>query len=219
MRDARGGRRELRSIAAPFTVAAPSGARIRDRLRVSPADAEVLVLVGGHLGRLARADLAERVRIGTVPVRERRRAERKKALTRHSSSRWAGAITRASEDQYQLGMRCLHAERTALLRSVRKIRQRLAVPCGRRMGRVRGYADQAERFQKQRRLALLEARPAPRARGTTSPPRTPGTPREGGKSRARRGDQPALFPAPKTVRGATGPSPISGDPANNGQHR
>ncbi|MER6994344.1 hypothetical protein [Streptomyces sp. NPDC000410] len=153
-----GGRRELRKLADPFTVEAPSGARIRDRLRLIASDEEVLQLVGVHLGRLARADLAERVRIGSVPVKQRRRAERKRALTALSSSRWAGAITRASEDQYQLAMRCLYAERAGLRRTIGKITARLAVPCGRRVVGVRGYADQNERAQKQRRLRVLMVR-------------------------------------------------------------
>ncbi|WP_234323506.1 hypothetical protein [Streptomyces sp. NRRL F-2580] len=94
--------------------------------------AEVLRSVGEHLGRHARADLLERVRIGTVPVKQNRRAERKRALTKVSSSRWAGAITRASEDQFQLSLRCLFDERASLRRTIAKIRQRLAAPCGRR---------------------------------------------------------------------------------------
>ncbi|MFD7263577.1 hypothetical protein [Streptomyces sp. NPDC059874] len=77
-------KREPRTPAAPFTVAAPGGARIRDRLRLSTRDEEVLRVVGGHLGRHARADLAERVRIGRVAVKENRRTERKRALTKVS---------------------------------------------------------------------------------------------------------------------------------------
>ncbi|MDX3227338.1 hypothetical protein [Streptomyces sp. ME19-01-6] len=148
----------LRAITPPFTVSAPSGARIRDRLRVDVADEKVLTLVGQHLGRHRRADLAERVAIGLVPVKESRRAERKKKLTGVSSSRWAGAMTRASEDQYQLSMRCLYDERAGLRRAIKKIARRLAVPCGGRKGRTRGYRDQGERFQKQRRLQVLQAR-------------------------------------------------------------
>ncbi|MBT2511716.1 hypothetical protein J7I98_39265 [Streptomyces sp. ISL-98] len=117
-----------------------------------------MAFVGGHLGGHARADLAERVRIGIVPVKENRRAERKRALTKVSSSRWAGAITRVSEDQYQLSLRCLFDERASLRRATRKIGQRLAVPCGQRVGGVRGYPDQAERAQKQQRLGVLEGR-------------------------------------------------------------
>jgi hypothetical protein len=169
-------KRGLPALAAPFTVAAPSGARIRDRLRLTPADREVLTLAGELLGHQQRADLAERVRIGDVPVPGNQRAARKKKLTAVSSSRWAGAMTRTSEDQYRLAMRCLHDEQAGLRRAVRKIQQRLAAPCGRRAedpaasgrperasgarraGRVRGYANQAERWAKQRRLAVLSAR-------------------------------------------------------------
>ncbi|MBT2449349.1 hypothetical protein J7F03_20080 [Streptomyces sp. ISL-43] len=115
-------------------------------------------VVGGHLGRHARADLAERVRIGMVPVKSNRRAERKRALTGVSSSRWAGAITRASEDQYQLSVRCLFDERALLRRAISKIGKRLAVPCGQRVGGVRGYPSRTERAQKQCRLQVLTVR-------------------------------------------------------------
>ncbi|MER6999218.1 hypothetical protein [Streptomyces sp. NPDC000410] len=154
----RGRKRELRTIAAPFTVGAPTGARIRDRIRVTAVEAEVLRLVGEHLGRHQRTDLAMRVEIGRVKIKENRRAERKKKLTAVSSSRWAGAMTRASEDQYQLSLRCLSDERAGLRRAVRTIEKRLAVPCRQRNGRTRGYRDQAERWSKQRRLAVLKTR-------------------------------------------------------------
>ncbi|MGO4424500.1 hypothetical protein AB4Z54_38855, partial [Streptomyces sp. MCAF7] len=96
--------------------------------------------------------------IGPVPVKDNRRAGRKKKLTGVSSSRWAGAMTRASEDQYQLSMRCLYDERAGLRRAIKKIARRLTVPCGQRKGRTRGYQDLGERFQKQRRLQALQAR-------------------------------------------------------------
>ncbi len=136
----------------------PSGARIRDRLHLDTADEKVLRLVGEHLGRLQRADLGTRIRLGNVPAAGNQRAERKRALTVHSSSRWAGAMTRASEDQYQLSLRCLSGEQAALTRAINVIRQRLAVPCGQRASCVRGYPDQAERAQKQRRLQVLTSR-------------------------------------------------------------
>jgi len=47
---------------------------------------------------------------------------------------------------HQLGLR----------RAVRSIRTRLAVPVGGKQGRVHGYATQAERYAKQRRLQHLE---------------------------------------------------------------
>ncbi|MFD5796237.1 hypothetical protein ACFWIO_22410 [Streptomyces diastatochromogenes] len=155
----RGRKRELRAIAAPFTVAAPSGARIRDRLKgLTATDVKVLTAVGEHLGHHQRTDLAVRVRIGNAAVKDTQRAGRKRQLTQVSSSRWAGAMTRASEDQYQLSMRCLSAERAGLRRRIRRVEQRLVVPCGRRNGKVRGYADQNERYQKQRHLQALKTR-------------------------------------------------------------
>ncbi|MFZ3472005.1 hypothetical protein ACODT3_16410 [Streptomyces sp. 4.24] len=125
---------------------------------MSADDVEVLRVVGEHLGGHARADLAERVRIGRVPVKDNRRAERKRSLTKVSSSRWAGSVTRAGEDQYQLSLRCLFDERTSLRRTTTKISQRLAVPCGQRMGGVRGYPSPGERAEKQCRLQVLTAR-------------------------------------------------------------
>ncbi|MFC9733754.1 hypothetical protein ACFWEO_01300 [Streptomyces roseolus] len=125
---------------------------------MTEGEAEVLRLVGEHLGRLQRTDLAVRVGIGRVKAGQNRRAERKKALTVGSSSRWAGAMTRVSEDQYQLSLRCLFDERTSLRRAIRAIEERLAVVCGQREGRARGYANQAERWAKQRRLGVLKTR-------------------------------------------------------------
>ncbi|MEU1596815.1 hypothetical protein ABZ468_29190 [Streptomyces sp. NPDC005708] len=151
-------KRELRTLAAPFTIAAPTGARIRDRLCVTTEEAEVLWLVGEHLGHHQRADLAERVSVGRVKAKDNQRAARKKNLTAVSSSRWAGAMTRASQDQYQLSMRVLFDEGACLRRAIRTISRRLAAPCGKHAGKTRGYADQAERYEKQRRLQILTAR-------------------------------------------------------------
>ncbi|MFG3295984.1 hypothetical protein ACGF3G_45295 [Streptomyces sp. NPDC048179] len=67
-------------------------------------------------------------------------------------------MTRASEDQYQLSVRCLAEERAGLRRRIRKVEQRLAVACGQKRGRVRGYADQAERWQKQQHQRKIRAR-------------------------------------------------------------
>ncbi|MEU5425454.1 hypothetical protein AB0H73_07570 [Streptomyces olivoreticuli] len=150
--------RRLRELAAPFTVAAPSGARIRDRVHATGRDAEVLWLVGEHLGRHQRADLARRVEIGKVRVKDNQRTERKRELTKVSSSRMAGAMTRASEDQYQLSLRCLYDQASTLRRAILTIARRLVVTCGTKKGKFRGYRDQTERFGKQRRLQSLEAR-------------------------------------------------------------
>lgn len=150
--------KRLRVLADPFTVAAPSGARIRDRVHATGADAEVLTLAGRHLGHHQRVDLARRVEIGKVCVKDNQRTERKRSLTKHSSSRMAGAMTRASEDQYQLSLRCLYDEASSLRRAIRAITRRLAVACGTKKGKVRGYRDQAEPFDKRRRMQVLNAR-------------------------------------------------------------
>jgi len=131
----------LREIAGPFVVAPPAGARVRTRLRVSGDDAAVLREVGEYLGSLASADLAARCAEGRLDAKQRARSRqvRKQDLTARSSSRWAGALTRTSEDAYQLAHRNLLAERRSLLARIKRIQTRLAVPAGNRAGRVRGY--------------------------------------------------------------------------------
>ena len=152
--------RALREIGVPFVAAAPSGVRVRTRLRVSPRDAEVLGAAGRHLGMLAGRDLAARCAQGRLDAKGRAesRRERKRALTALSSSRWAGAITRTSEDACQLASRNLAAERGTLTVRVRKIEARLAVPAGKKEGRLAGYAIPAERHGKALRLKTLKAR-------------------------------------------------------------
>jgi hypothetical protein len=90
------------------------------------------------------------------------RRERKRALTAQASSRWAGAITRTSEDGYQLAMRNLSAERDSLAARVRTITGRLAAPVGGWVGsgrsRVRGYGSAVERHAKTLRLQTLTIR-------------------------------------------------------------
>ncbi len=93
-----------------------------------------------------------------MKAKDNRRTARKKNLTAVSSSRWAGAMTRASQDQYQLSVRVLFDERACLRRAIRTISCRLSAPCGKRAGTTRGYANQAERYEKQRRLQILTTR-------------------------------------------------------------
>ena len=152
----------LREMAAPFVAAAPAGARVRTRLRVSPEDEAVLRAAGTHLGSLAGRDLAARCAEGRLDARGRAvsRAARKRALTAGSSSRWAGAITRTTEDAWQLAERNLRAEKASLAARVRKVEARLAVPAGGTDGRVRGYATPAGRHAKAVRLQALKARHA-----------------------------------------------------------
>ena len=109
----------LRRMAVPFVAAAPAGARVRARLRPSPGDEAVLRAVGAHLGSLAGKDLAARCAEGRLDARgsARSRAARKQALTAESSSRWAGAITRTSEDQVRLAGQNLRAGQMVTLRN------------------------------------------------------------------------------------------------------
>jgi hypothetical protein len=88
--------------------------------------------------------------------RARSRAVRKQALTAESSSRWAGAITRTSEDQWGLAERNLRAEKASLTVRIRRIEARLAIPAGAK----RWYASAAERHAKALRLRSLQARGA-----------------------------------------------------------
>ena len=103
--------RALREITRPVVAAAPAGARVRTRLRVTAQDEAVLRAAGRHLGSLAGRDLAARVREGRLdaPGKAVSRRERKRALTAQASARWAGAITRTSEDQWGLAERNLRA--------------------------------------------------------------------------------------------------------------
>ena len=150
----------LRELAEPFVAAAPAGARVRTRLRVSPRDAEVLTAVGRHLGTLAGRDLAARCAEGRLDAKGQAdsRRERKRGLTAESSSRWAGAITRTSEGDWQLASRNLAAERATLRSRARKIESRLAIPAGKKQGRLAGYATPAERYGKTIRLNALKGR-------------------------------------------------------------
>ncbi|MFY9334527.1 MAG: hypothetical protein WAO90_00805 [Mycobacterium sp.] len=159
----------LRRIAPPVVAAGPSGKRFRTRLHLSPAEAAALTEIGQFLGSLYRRELADRIRLGRMDRKAQSvwRAERKRALTAVSSSRWAGAITRAVEDQYQLGMRALGAHVGDLQSAIEVLEQRCALRPGQTAAqdtagggrrRPRGYATAGERFSKTRRLACLRQR-------------------------------------------------------------
>ena len=161
----------LRCITAPVVAAGPSGKRFGTRLHLSPAESAALTEIGQFLGSLYRRELAGRIRLGRVDRKAQSvwRAERKRALTAVSSSRWAGALTRAVEDQYQLGMRALGAHVGDLQCAIEVLEQRCALRPGEtatedtaagggRRRRPRGYATAGERFSKTRRLACLRQR-------------------------------------------------------------
>ena len=143
----------MRQLAAPFVVAAPEGARIATSVHVTGSEHEVLVAMGEHLGRLANRDLAARCALGAGSKRKGR-AERKKALTAESSSRWAGTITRRSDDMWERQMLNYRDELDDKRAAVAAICERLAKP----VGESGGYATKQERFAKQQRLQALRRR-------------------------------------------------------------
>ncbi len=169
------GKRALRRIGESVVAAGPAGVRVRARLFLTGAEAEAMGVIGDYLGGVYRAELAGRIELGVLDRKQHSvwRAQRKAAVTAVSSSRWAGAITRAVEDQYQLGLRGLGAEVGDLRAAVTVLQARCALRPGevaapalessgdpRRRSRrpIRGYADAAQRFSKTRRLAILRQR-------------------------------------------------------------
>ena len=164
--------RSLRRIGGPVVAAAPAGVRLRTRIRPTSEEAAALIAMGELLGSVYRGELAGRIGCGVLDREAQAawRAERKQALTAVSSSRWAGAITRAVEDQYRLGMRGVAAQVADQRAAVEVLEQRCALrpgqlapaegtqPRPRSRRRRRGYRSAAERFTKTRRLAVLRGR-------------------------------------------------------------
>jgi hypothetical protein len=152
--------KKLRKMAAPFVAAPPCGARVRTRLVVDDTDRVVLETLGAHLGSLASSDLAGRVKEGSLDAKAKAgsRKARKQQLTAVSSSRWAGAITRTTEDAYGLAKRNLAAEKASLEARIKKISSRVKVEAGGQKGKVRGYGTGQERWEKQKRLQVLSSR-------------------------------------------------------------
>jgi IS605 OrfB family transposase len=133
---------------------------IRDRLKhLTPRDEKVLRAVGEHQGALASRDLKARCADGLEHGADTW-ASRKRELTPLSSSRIAGAITKATHDQWALARRCQAAHIKTLEAGIKTLRQRLSLPVGEK-GTKRaagGYRSRSEWFHKSRRLVALEAR-------------------------------------------------------------
>ncbi|MEU9120242.1 IS200/IS605 family accessory protein TnpB-related protein [Streptomyces sp. NPDC048506] len=135
---------------------------IRDRLKhLTARDEDVLRAVGEYEGRLASRDLKARCTDGLDHCADSW-AVRKRELTAVSSSRIAGAITKATHDQWALARRCQAAHLQNLEAGITTLRRRLSLPLGEK-GTKRaagGYRSKGEWFRKSRRLAMLEARRA-----------------------------------------------------------
>ncbi|MGW2779692.1 IS200/IS605 family accessory protein TnpB-related protein [Streptomyces populi] len=151
---------DLRSVAAPFVMPAPSGVTVRDRLKgLTTQDEQVLRLVGGHLGSLAAQDLKLRCAAG-LEHDGGSWASRKRVLTGLSSSRWAGSLTKATHDVWALARRGQQAHIRQLEAGVNMIRHRLSLPLGEKGSKraTGGYRSRREWHAKSRRLGVLEDR-------------------------------------------------------------
>ncbi|MET8534291.1 IS200/IS605 family accessory protein TnpB-related protein [Streptomyces sp. NPDC005065] len=152
----------VRQLAASFVVPGPRGVAVRDRLKhLTSQDERVLRAVGEHQGALASRDLKAHCADGLEHSADTW-AARKRDLTGVSSSRIAGAITKATHDQWALARRCQAAHIQKLDAGIRTLRHRLSLPLGEK-GTKRsagGYRSRNEWFRKSRRLAMLEARHA-----------------------------------------------------------
>ncbi len=154
------GMRRLRTIADPFLAPTPTGVSVRDRLKgLTPEDEAVLRAVGAHLGSLASTDLAARCANGTSHDKDSW-AARKRELTPESSSRWAGALTKASNEQWALARRSQLAHLHRLQTGIDTLRHRLSQPLRTpgTKGVPGGYASRREWHAKSRRLTVLESR-------------------------------------------------------------
>lgn len=138
----------------------------------------MLDAVADHLGALRRADLAAVSRPEPVDpaldADERRRVRRdrlnarKKQLTGQSSARWASAIIAGNDDQYRLARDAQYRHVVGLRAAIATIEARAVQPTAdtltvsqrksrRKATGAKGYATQAERFQKLRRAQHLRA--------------------------------------------------------------
>ncbi|HZN82885.1 MAG TPA: hypothetical protein VFC01_24880 [Mycobacterium sp.] len=170
---------KLRQWRGVKPVGGPAGVAITTRFATTPEDERVLDLVADHQGRVRRADLATVARpepmVPTHNATAQRQARRdrlnarKTALTAESSARWANAIIAANDAQYRSARDAQHRHIIGLRAAIATIETRLAQPTAdtvspkqrrvRRKAKLpKGYATQAERFQKQRRLQMLRAR-------------------------------------------------------------
>ncbi|MBV7248143.1 transposase [Streptomyces sp. MW-W600-10] len=152
----------VRALVGPFVVPGSSGVAVRDRLKhLTPEDDRVLRAVGELQGVLASRDLKVRCGQG-LEHGAGTWAVRKRELTKVSSSRIAGAITKAGNDQWALARRGQAALVRSLETGIRTVKHRLSLPIGMK-GTKRaagGYRSKGEWFRKSRRLADLEARHA-----------------------------------------------------------
>jgi IS605 OrfB family transposase len=169
---------KLREWHGVKAVVGPSGTTITTRLRTTQAEDAVLNAVAEHLGQLRRADLSAISCSASLDPgldsagKQRARRDglnsRKRDLTALSSARWAHSIIATNEARYRRSRDNQDRHIAALHAAIAAIARRLSEPtedtliCHDRVERKqdrlpKGYATQAERYQKQRRLQSLRA--------------------------------------------------------------
>lgn len=169
---------KLREWRGVRPVPGPLGAATTTRLRATQTDIVVLNAVAEYLGRLRHADLnavshPEPANPGLDGPGRRQAARdalnaRKRDLTALSSARWAHAIIAANDTQRKVARAAQDRHIAGLRAAIAAIARRLSQPTVdtltpqertvRKKNRLpKGYATQAERFQKQRRLQSLRA--------------------------------------------------------------
>ncbi|SMC86389.1 transposase, IS605 OrfB family, central region [Kibdelosporangium aridum] len=149
-------------ITPPWVAPGPAAVAVRTRLKqLTAQDEAVLRLVGDHLGSLAASDLKVRCAAGLEHDSDQW-ATRKRGLTEHSSSRWAGSITKSTHDQWASAHRAQFAHIQRLEAGIRMITRRLSLPVGQQgtKNTPGGYRSRREWFAKTRRLHVLQDRVA-----------------------------------------------------------
>jgi len=113
------------------------------------------------MGTLAGKDLVSAQKTGDNAVSW---PVRKKAISADSSSRWAGAISRETNDQIALAQRSQITYRNELVSTIATMERKLAVKVGKtakvqvgnRTITVPGYHDRDEHWRKRQRLQILK---------------------------------------------------------------
>ncbi len=152
----------MRQIRPARVVEAPSGMAIKTRLRLSEQDEIVLRDLAQHLGSLAGQDLRRALNTPAGMSSVEAWAKRKRAITSASSSRWAGTITRETNDLIGLARMGQARHRADMRSAIAAIETRLDIPLGEKIkikGKsVSGYHDGDEIFGKTQRLQILKSR-------------------------------------------------------------
>ncbi len=131
---------------------APTTTTLCIRARIHPGDDDraVLTALGEHISVLLGKDLAARCRAGATHDKEDWR-RRKQALTKECSSRWAGWVTKSSNDAYATARRNQRRALVDKAQAAAAVAKKLALP-------ITSTAERKEAVQAERQLATAEGR-------------------------------------------------------------